>query len=584
MPPELAYTADFPSSAAALSSSDVSTPPRRGHQHRKGATSSVDSLASLKFVSDEARSDSPSSSATTTPERAGLRSASTHSTQSASGGTPKQSCATPSETASPRPNVGNTLTPPAATDAGSKRQAVVSDTVERAAALTKVSVLHSSTNHRRRSAKQLLLNGSETTAPLEPLRKRANRRAAATRETKATAPVTKPPDDLAAPFWLSSPKDVKDIGSYVKAICSRVANIEKQMRRFESERQGLLNALYQLNLQQLQSSFPPSWSGAQGPSGDSTPQNRVETTISDLSGIGTTGISNPECGTTKPEDPGTTRDATAATVDHASSGSRSQPHYRTDVPKVDTTVGAVVTVNCIEATRNVPVSNHPGATTEASNAEYRHMAVREATSKADTYVIEIEDDDAVEAMRVPSPPAAGDSDVANDSDFFSSMAELSQDLTDASQTGNALDECLNFISGSQLERNVVNYNQQDCMEPNAGHEFRMWRSCQLTSTDLTRSNLRPRAPKCAPGGGRPRARDTKSSPRPEQQTAQPAPVAAEQPSDLLDRFWNMDFRALPQNHLARWAKFFGVKTSNSTRMMAEELDKIRIYLSAFCAK
>ncbi|KAK2195562.1 hypothetical protein BdWA1_003238 [Babesia duncani] len=49
------------------------------------------------------------------------------------------------------------------------------------------------------------------------------------------------------PFWVSPPKDVSEIPGYAKAICTRLVYVEKQIQKFNAERQGLLCSLWRLN-------------------------------------------------------------------------------------------------------------------------------------------------------------------------------------------------------------------------------------------------------------------------------------------------------------------------------------------------
>uniref|UniRef100_A0A3B0MNW1 Uncharacterized protein n=1 Tax=Theileria annulata TaxID=5874 RepID=A0A3B0MNW1_THEAN len=48
------------------------------------------------------------------------------------------------------------------------------------------------------------------------------------------------------PFWVNSPKDVRDIPSHIKMICERLIHVEKQIKKFCIERQGLLSTLWKL--------------------------------------------------------------------------------------------------------------------------------------------------------------------------------------------------------------------------------------------------------------------------------------------------------------------------------------------------
>ncbi|UKK01984.1 hypothetical protein MACK_001337 [Theileria orientalis] len=58
------------------------------------------------------------------------------------------------------------------------------------------------------------------------------------------------------PFWINSPKDVKEIPTHVKLVCDRLIHVEKQIKKFCSERQGLLSALWKLRGEGYESLFP----------------------------------------------------------------------------------------------------------------------------------------------------------------------------------------------------------------------------------------------------------------------------------------------------------------------------------------
>ncbi|UKJ90481.2 isoleucyl-tRNA synthetase [Theileria orientalis] len=99
---------------------------------------------------------------------------------------------------------------------------------------------------RKRNKKPTLLLVDKTTPKEKQKTKTARKKRATNKNEKLEA----------IPFWINSPRDVREIPAHVKLVCDRLIHVEKQIKRFCSERQGLLSALWKLKGEGYQSLFP----------------------------------------------------------------------------------------------------------------------------------------------------------------------------------------------------------------------------------------------------------------------------------------------------------------------------------------
>ncbi|CDR94142.1 hypothetical protein, conserved [Babesia bigemina] len=561
--------------------------PRRAANPQDRTHSSIDSIESLRFMSDSTSVYSPSSSARTTPVRvdgAGLPSAAMLSRTRSAGG-PDIDTGNGGGSQSP-PSLERSAVPTIQSiKVGDDKGPCLSPGLgERAAALTSKSGLRERPG-RSTGSKQLLLNCSDTTVAVEPRKKRAKRKAVVKPEPAEipVPPIRKPaPVDTSVPFWLTTPKDVKDIASYVKTICSRISNIEKTMKRFESERQGLLNALYQLNVRQLQESFPSRWNAAECDRLNATRPKDVEQTRPDGAELVAAATS------LNGDGPGVTRGSSA--------GARTTVPAKESMSPKENACAAVSVANVLtdytlprDAKQEPTVAKAATETTASPQAESGEGVVSQnGAIQCVPDVIEIVDDGDVEEHKShaeqagpPEPPCKGQVDDDSESSF-TDVSHHAMQRVGSSVHGN--DDELEFIGESQLDRNVANYNADDFMESNVLNDFRMWRSCWLKSNDKPEAVSPSRAVMRSAGNYRCNRNEGSLSPGSEGRGVRVENASAEPQGDPLDRFWNLDFRAMSQPNMLRWARFFGIKTSNSTRSMAEELEKIRSYLSSFNVK
>ncbi|BAM40266.1 conserved hypothetical protein [Theileria orientalis strain Shintoku] len=99
---------------------------------------------------------------------------------------------------------------------------------------------------RKRKQKPALLSVDTTTSKEKQKTKTVRKKRATNKNEKLEA----------IPFWINSPKDVKEIPTHVKLVCDRLIHVEKQIKKFCSERQGLLSALWKLKGEGYESFFP----------------------------------------------------------------------------------------------------------------------------------------------------------------------------------------------------------------------------------------------------------------------------------------------------------------------------------------
>ncbi|GBE60669.1 hypothetical protein, conserved [Babesia ovata] len=435
---------------------------------------------------------------------------------------------------------------------------------ERAAALTSTSGLR---ERPRRSArpKQLLLDGSATTVAVEPRKKRAKRKVMVKQEsTEVPVPPIRKPAlvDTAVPFWLTTPKDVKDIANYVKTICSRISNIEKTMKRFESERQGLLNALYQLNMRQIQESFPSAWNAAEGDNLNAARPKDPEQTRPDgvELDVGATAldVNGPRVKRSSSVGEGAIRPDTESisTKENECSSDSVANVCKDDTCRGDTKGEPTVAKIAPEQTASPQAK--PGDSTISQSGAHRYTPD----------VIEIVDDGDVEDKTSraeqagpPGAPCKGSVDVDSESSFTDFSQRIMQRVGSSTH---AHDDELEFIGESQLDRNVANYNADNFMESNVLSDFRMWTSCWLKSNEKSEAPSPSRAAMRSAGNHRSNRSEGSLSPGSEGRGTRVDHASAEPQGDPLDRFWNLDFRAISQPNMLKWARLFGIKVGVCT--------------------
>eukprot|EP00371_Babesia_bovis_P001447 XP_001610094.1 hypothetical protein [Babesia bovis T2Bo] len=568
-----------------LQDDDQTSPNRREHRSIS-RTCSSDVLDNLRFVSDA--SEYTDSWAGSTPARTPRR---------LSFGIDSDSLLNSSVNNSERSTSHSEDTSPinsTATRVSETRNLLDAETV--ISPLTRISRLTKAPRGSKAKCKQLLLDGGETWKSLEPIRKRGTKKETRRKDANGvTLPINfKPPTDNAVPFWLSAPKDVKDISPYVKKICSRISNIEKHMRNFESERQTLLNALYQINTPQRQTMFPGSFNADEETTvtvngdhrmdePDSNPpsdvaQNSVEPSGTDRADH--EGTSDEKVVATTPErsygpllckrrddvissqtilvpsrasptNAGVIQDTDALNKDDPPTRSHSCPIQDSEDIK-EPSITATGIIHDSDGTTDV---NNP-VDTESKQSE------NIASLNNSVEVIVIDDEDSVTPRG--KDPAKQDEEFHN-CEPTSSMETCAEQLTvDFYVHSTQLDEDIGNLASIQLESNVPDYNTDVPNPSTSGSKLPLWRSCWLQSEDSKaaspgyRSNRKRKVHS-------PKTRDERrvSIDHSEQSLAENAQPATTRANDTLNIFWDMDFRNASQSNLLKWVRFFGVKVGTS---------------------
>ncbi|GFE54864.1 hypothetical protein BaOVIS_022680 [Babesia ovis] len=435
--------------------------------------------------------------------------------------------------------------------------------------LTNVSALQNVPRKTRGTSKQLLLDGGATSMPLEPCKKRASKADGYKREHVSATSLLgfKPPCNNVVPFWLTAPKNVKEIGPYVKTICSRLSNIEKHIKSFEAERQTLLNALYRLNNQQVQAMFSPSSSvshhdSANMPNGTcddvshdlSVTENK--TAEGDLSNITSCGNDHENLVANEAA-AGDVENDNSNTVDTQQDESLQGPAYH-NITQLDVMIPK-------EDEQTAGLTNTLNDTQNTVDAESRHELL--STTLSDTVDVIVIDDDA----------GLGPKD---NNDFSEEL------MADFCHHSSHLEDDMEFISVRDVESRVPDYNVDPPSDSVNQGNIAMWRSCWLQKDDQVSRDTRYYAHRRPSLSNYINRKDRQFEAVDSAVTNAATAYKADEDtsSDPLDYFWNVDFSLLPQSSLQKWAKFFGLKTSITTRAMVDSMEKIRNYLSTFCPK
>lgn len=447
--------------------------------------------------------------------------------------------------------------------------------LERVSALTMVSGLGPGSLASRDYERQLLLNTSESPSLMKKPKKspKDKLKTDVVKPTSASGSRSKVPEESLVPFWLTSPKDVKDISSYMKTICTRLSQIEKQMKRFETERQGLLNALYQVNLKQLNEQSSQSINHSdqieEETKGDQGTQSLPDSKVITVDSDGKSSIVTD-----------TKVDAVDAT-DSINVISKSQD---VSASVNDETLDACMS-NEEEEIKDFEMHSLPSE--QATSYHEEHDRVTEENKDVDKAieVIDIDDSDGtfkgsdetdsgpVTRTHVPS---------SNDMLVETSIEECSENmLRNICKLSNMLDMELEFNAGSQVERNAVDYNAGVFTESKNTYEFKMWRSCWLKPAEkgLTASTaIAPKRSAAASRGFRQTVEQTAHT------EGSNGKATEERPKDMLEYFWEMDFQTLSKQQLTMLAQFFGMKANLNTKCQIEQMERIRSYLTDYRIK
>lgn len=555
---------------------EVSTPKHRRGSPARGRTASIDSVVLYKFTSDESSSISPllGDAPISKCQQDGAGSALAgvfHA--SVDGSSHPTSCLNGDDSAACVDSGGcyNDLTVSIKTD-NEKASKANDDLLNRASALTKVSGIER-TAKRRNISTQLLLEGSSVSEPVKIRKKRAVKKAPKSVDTSTSVPSKlMSPTENTIPFWVSSPKEVKDIESYHKTLFSRLSQIEKQMKRFEAERQGLLNALYQFNMPPLHASGSASISATVKKSTDAMDQS------SEISDVNASTINTMEA------------PATSGNVDTESS--HSILPGSTGLQKECTGVFISIPVETNGSTDELVCDASAAVPDVRGGAHIDKKEMRSAGSSAprnieptsmdcDAQNDAFASDSNIAVSVGPSQPLHGAQDEVGNG-AHSIAEDYSQKMLDSiNKLNDMLDNDLELYTGSQLDCNAADYNAGNFMESSTKHEFRMWHSCWL------RQPCKGHRPSSAP----PFERTPVNSRciRPAVQVSplkdvSPGQVSNEAPRDILEEFWKLDFTGLSKHQLTMLAHFFGLKSSLTTQSHIEEMEKIRSYLVDFVVK
>ncbi|ORM41666.1 uncharacterized protein BXIN_2773 [Babesia sp. Xinjiang] len=545
MLPEKPSLQSLTCSISKTSITPLSTPRRYNITHTQGKTLSIDSLDGLKFVSDLSCGYTASSSPRSTPiaTSRSINSTSLHAT-------PLSAHTEETE----QPAVKNTWEGANSQSAIEHFTQIANDNEAnqngeneglegRAAGLTKSSGLRQFVRGSLGARKQLLLDGSGTSILTEPRKRRLSRRGNAKRDATASTATLNAPCNGVMPFWLSAPKDLKDIGNYVKTICSRISNIEKNIRNFEAERQSLLNALYQLNLQQVQTLFPNTWTNSQ----ESTTKSQSPK-------------SNDDSTKNTPEKNDDVAEYTAnnQTTDSETGTVTYQPQTPIQDNQIQDAVGQhyQISPRVSSDTPHPTILSHPENSVAESNTDNITATSNENHENDNLEVIVIDDDDEENKPLMPQSSAhTADSGTSRD-DFSQQL------LQDCKRKTSQFDSDIELIASKQVERNVPDYNQQRLTETDK--EFRLWTSCWLQNDNQPEDTPSPIQLRRSVSGPKTRSNEQRQSVTAtgdDTRTDSPAQQIQEPSLDPLKRYWDLEFNTMSQQNLLKWVRFFGVKVS-----------------------